>query len=144
MKYSEKEVINSLSYCNPSTIYDPAVNAYTHSVSTNGSGDIVFISGQSGGEGVNHKLSSSFETQVQEALKNLLLVLESQGLKSNDVAKITVLIVDHDLEKLKVWTREALKVWSKDKLPASTLIPVPRLALDDMLIEVDAIAFRKG
>ncbi|MED7819642.1 MULTISPECIES: RidA family protein [unclassified Francisella] len=138
-----EKVSNGLSYCNPNSIYDPTVNAYSHSVSTNGSGDIVFVSGQSGGEGLNHKLSDSFETQVQEALKNLLLVLGSQDLKPDDVAKITVLIVDHDLEKLKIWTREALKVWSKDKLPASTLIPIPRLALDGMLIEVDAVAFKR-
>jgi len=34
------------------------------------------------------------------------------------------------------------KVWDKNQFPASTLIPVPKLALDGMLIEVDAIAFK--
>ncbi|WP_237665990.1 MULTISPECIES: RidA family protein [unclassified Vibrio] len=36
------------------------------------------------------------------------------------------------------------KRWSSDTLPASTLIPVPKLALDGMLIEVDAIAFKSA
>jgi enamine deaminase RidA (YjgF/YER057c/UK114 family) len=56
--------------------------------------------------------------------------------------KITVLIVDHSLEKLKIWEEETSKVWKGKPFPAGTLIPVPKLALDGMLIEVDAIAFK--
>jgi enamine deaminase RidA (YjgF/YER057c/UK114 family) len=31
-------------------------------------------------------------------------------------------------------------MWPDNKFPVNTLIPVPRLALDNMLIEIDAIA----
>jgi enamine deaminase RidA (YjgF/YER057c/UK114 family) len=52
-----------------------------------------------------------------------------------------VLSVDHDAEKQKLISAERNALWP-DKLakPASTLIPVPRLASDDMLFEIDAIA----
>lgn len=36
-------------------------------------------------------------------------------------------------------TEEVARVWGDDK-PAMTLIPVPALALDGMLVEIDVIA----
>jgi enamine deaminase RidA (YjgF/YER057c/UK114 family) len=70
--------------------------------------------------------------------------LAEYSLEPKDVLKITILIVDHNQEKLKIWTEETNKIWKNDQLPASTLIPVPKLALDNMLIEVDAVAFIKA
>lgn len=126
---------------NPSTLFDPTPFGFAHATSAVGNGKYVFISGQSGGEDLAHSLSADFRTQVQFTLKNLDIVLKEHDLKPADVLKITVLIVDHDQEKLKIWTEEMHKLWTNNEFPASTLIPVPRLALDGMLIEVDAIAF---
>lgn len=126
---------------NPATLFDPTPFAFTHATSTQKSGRYVFISGQSGGEDLQHKLSDNFRTQVQYALKNLQTVLATYDLQVGDVLKITVLIVNHDEKKLKIWTEEMQKTWGNQGFPASTLIPVPRLALEDMQIEVDAIAF---
>ncbi|WP_228438619.1 RidA family protein [Chryseobacterium pennae] len=126
---------------NPETLFDPTPFAFSHATSGVGNGKYVFISGQSGGEGLHHHLSEDFRKQVQFALKNLETVLKEYNLKPDDVLKVTILIVDHDQEKLKIWTEEMHKVWKNNKFPASTLIPVPKLALDGMMIEVDAIAF---
>ncbi|WP_228390772.1 RidA family protein [Chryseobacterium contaminans] len=131
-----------IEYKNPETLFDPTPFAFAHSTSISGNGKYVFISGQSGGEDLHHHLSADFRKQVQFALKNLETVLKEHDLKADDVLKITVLIVDHDQEKLKIWTEEMHKVWKNNKFPASTLIPVPKLALDDMMIEVDAVAFK--
>lgn len=57
----------------------------------------------------------------------------------SDVAKINLLIVDHNKERFRVMTEEVERVWGNNK-PAMTLIPVPALALDGMLIEIDVIA----
>ncbi|GEN71695.1 MULTISPECIES: RidA family protein [Chryseobacterium] len=128
---------------NPKGLFDPAPFAFSHATTNEVEGKYVFISGQSGGEGLEHHLSKDFRTQVKFSLKNLETVLADYQLGVNDVLKITVLIVDHDQEKLKIWTEEMQKIWKNKKFPASTLIPVPRLALDDMMIEVDAVAFIK-
>lgn len=128
---------------NPATLFDPTPFAFAHSTTGEGDGKYVFISGQSGGEGLEHHLSGDFRTQVRYSLKNLETVLADYHLEVKDVLKLTILIVDHDQEKLKIWSEEVHKVWKNNEFPASTLIPVPKLALDGMMIEVDAIAFIK-
>lgn len=128
---------------NPATLFDPTPYAFSHSTSAQTSGKYVFISGQSGGEDLKHTLSKDFRTQVKFALKNLETVLDAYSLNVGDVMKITILVVNHDQEKLKIWTEEMQQVWKGRGYPASTLIPVPRLALDGMMIEVDAVAFIK-
>ncbi|WP_228384361.1 RidA family protein [Chryseobacterium soli] len=128
---------------NPKTLFDPTPFAFAHSTIGEGDGKYVFISGQSGGEGLEHHLSKDFRTQVRYSLKNLETVLAEYQLGVEDVLKLTILIVDHDEENLKIWSEEVHKVWKNNEFPASTLIPVPKLALDGMMIEVDAIAFMK-
>lgn len=129
---------------NPDSLFDPAPYGFSHASSVKGAGELVYISGQSGGFGKEHILSPSFREQVQTALKNLTLILDSYNLKPENVMKITILIVDHSSEKLKIWEEEISKTWKNKPFPASTLIPVPRLALDKMLIEVDAVAFKSN
>lgn len=138
-----QKYMSVIQYTNPKGIFDPTPFAFSHSTIASGKGSYVFISGQSGGEGLEHKLSKDFRMQVKTALQNLNTVLTSSQLTTDDVLKITILIVDHDQEKLKIWTEEMQKVWKNNQFPASTLIPVPKLALDGMLIEVDAIAFKR-
>jgi len=140
--FTNQKDMTDILYNNPKGLFDPTPFAFSHSATASGKGSYVFISGQSGGEGLEHKLSEDFRMQVKAALQNLNTVLKASGLTTDDVLKITILIVDHDQDKLKIWTEEMHKVWTKDQFPASTLIPVPKLALDRMLIEVDAIAFK--
>lgn len=139
---SNPKDMSNIQYNNPKELFDPTPFAFSHSATASGKGSYVFISGQSGGGGLDHQLSKDFRMQVKAALQNLNTVLKASGLTTDDVLKITILIVDHDQEKLKIWTEEMHKVWAKNQFPASTLIPVPQLALDGMLIEVDAIAFK--
>jgi enamine deaminase RidA (YjgF/YER057c/UK114 family) len=68
-------------------------------------------------------------------LKNLLTILSSYHLKPENTLKITILVVDHSAEKSAIWTEEMHKIWNENKFPASTLILVPKLAIDEMLIE---------
>jgi enamine deaminase RidA (YjgF/YER057c/UK114 family) len=134
--------MSNIQYNNPKGLFDPTPFAFSHSTTASSNGSYVFISGQSGGSGLEHRLSDDFRMQVKAALQNLNTVLKASDLTTDDVLKITILIVDHDQDKLKIWTEEMQKVWTKNQFPASTLIPVPKLALNGMLIEVDAIAFK--
>ncbi|PVH26439.1 RidA family protein [Sphingobacterium corticibacter] len=128
---------------NPTDLFDPTPYGFAHSIKVTNPTSICFVSGQSGGVGLDHKLSPDFRTQVQVALQNLRLQLEIQSMELADVVKITLLIVDHNLDKLAIWSEEATNVWKATALPTSTLIPVQQLALPGMLFEIDAIA-QKG
>ncbi|WP_216598226.1 hypothetical protein [Ruegeria sp. HKCCD6119] len=49
-------------------------------------------------------------------------------------------MVDHDLSKLGLLT-DAVKRVFRDTLPAQTLVPVPKLAIEPMLFEVEAVVY---
>ncbi|MBY7728918.1 RidA family protein [Vibrio splendidus] len=135
---------NNLSFSNPSELFDPTPYGFCHTVKVPSNGELVYISGQSGGEGINHILNEDFRHQVKALLKNLEIALKSHELRFSDVMKITILIVDHNLEKLSIWGEEMNKYWTANALPASTLIPVSTLALEYMQVEVEAIAFKSA
>jgi enamine deaminase RidA (YjgF/YER057c/UK114 family) len=78
--------------------------------------------------------------QARQALANLQTALRSRGAGLADVFKLTLLIVDHSEEKLRQWVAEAERAWGPQMKPTCTLIPVARLALDAMQIEIEAIA----
>ena len=66
-------------------------------------------------------------------------MLNAAGSSLNDVAKITVLVVDHDHQRHEILTKALRATFSHERYPASTLVPVPWLASEGMLIEIDAV-----
>jgi enamine deaminase RidA (YjgF/YER057c/UK114 family) len=122
---------------NPPNLYDSSPNAYSQLAFVPGGSQLVFISGQ-GGDNPDGSFSPDFGTQATAAFRNLGLAIAAAGAKTTDVAKITVMIVAHDMEKLAVM-QAAQRALLGAHHPAATLIPVPCLALPQMLIEVEAI-----
>lgn len=123
---------------NPPTLYDPSPNSYSQLVQVAPGCRWVFVSGQ-GGDNPDGSFSPDFQTQAEAAFRNLGLALTAAGATVRDVVKITVLIVDHDMEKLGIM-QAAQRGLLGAHHPAATLIPVPCLALPMMQIEVEAIA----
>ncbi|WP_421577969.1 Rid family hydrolase [Shinella sp. M31] len=122
---------------NPKTLYDPTPNGYSTAVIVPAGARMAYISGQ-GGQDATGGLSPDFAVQVKQAYANLGAALDALGAKPDQVAKLTVFVVDHDMSKLDVLTRNVTQMFG-DKLPAQTLVPVPKLAIDPMLFEVEAV-----
>jgi len=80
-----------------------------------------------------------FSAQVKQAYANLRIALEAVGAKPHQVTKLVVYVVDHDESKPKILTQHVAETFG-DWRPVQTLVPVPRLALDGMLFEVEAVA----
>lgn len=128
-----------MKFINPPGLYDPRPNGYSHVVIAEAPARIIYIAGQ-GGENADGELSSDFETQVEQALSNLRTALDAAGARHTDIAKVTALIVDHSEERLHIFSTALRTAWGDHPAPACTLIPVPRLALDGMLFEIEATA----
>jgi enamine deaminase RidA (YjgF/YER057c/UK114 family) len=123
---------------NPAHLHDPTPNGYSTAIITPGVGRLAFISGQ-GGQDQMGSLSPDFGGQVAQAYSNLHAVLEALGARPEHVVKLTVFVVDHNMSKLGVLTENITRMFGAT-LPAQTLVPVPKLAIDGMLFEVDAVA----
>lgn len=134
---SSDESAMNLTIVNPPGLYNPAPNGYSHAVIAEGGSHIAYVAGQ-GGENANGELSPRFVDQVKQAYDNLRSVLEAIGATPCQVAKLTTYVVDYCPSQLPVMTRHVRGLFG-DALPAQTLVPVPRLALDGMLFEVDAM-----
>lgn len=126
----------ALTIVNPPTLGDPTANGYSTAVIVPAGARLAYISGQ-GGHDSTGQLSPDFADQVRQAYANLGAALQALGAKPEHVAKLTVYVVDHDMSKLGVLTQSVTEMFGAT-LPAQTLVPVPKLAIDPMLFEVEA------
>ncbi|MGO6725916.1 RidA family protein [Rhizobium ruizarguesonis] len=126
-----------LTIVNPKNLYDPSPNGYSTAVIVPRQGRLAYISGQ-GGQDSTGALSPDFAVQVKQAYANLRTALDALGARPDQVAKLTVFVVDHDMSKLEVLTKNVRDMFGAS-LPAQTLIPVPKLAIDPMHFEVEAV-----
>ncbi len=127
-----------LTIVNPKNLYDPTPLGYSTAVVVPTQGRVAYISGQ-GGQDSTGGLSPDFAVQVRQAYANLRAALDGLGARPDQVAKLTIFVVDHDMSKLEVLTKSVKEVFGA-ALPAQTLVPVPKLAVDGMLFEVEAVA----
>ena len=137
MEVQTAAAANELTIVNPPSLYDPSPNGYSTAVIVPGGAKLACISGQGGQDGKG-ALSPDFAAQVKQAYANLRTALDALGAKPDQVAKLTIFVVDHDMSKLGVLTQNVKEMFG-DALPAQTLVPVPKLAIDPMLFEVEAV-----
>ena len=81
--------------------------------------------------------------QVEQAYLNVGIAVAAAGGTFDDVAKLTVYVVDWSADKLPLLgegVRRAAEQLGVDPVKPITLVPVAALAEPDLLVEVDAIA----
>lgn len=93
----------------------------------------IYISGQIG-EGDN------FEAQMRSAIQNLEKTLKKAGASMKDVVKMNTYIVDYEPTLLDTFRNVRKELLGDSQMPASTLVGVTSLALENWLIEIEAIA----
>jgi enamine deaminase RidA (YjgF/YER057c/UK114 family) len=126
-----------LTIVNPPKLGDPTSKGYSTAVILPANARVAYISGQGGFDSTGG-LSPDFAIQVEQAYANLGAALEGIGARPDQVAKLTVYVVDHDMSKLGVLTQNVVAMFG-DRLPAQTMVPVPMLAIEPMLFEVEAV-----
>jgi enamine deaminase RidA (YjgF/YER057c/UK114 family) len=128
-------------HINPANTYGSLkTRGYTQVVTAEGAGKLIFISGQlpldANGAVVG---AGNIERQAQVVFDNIEKSLHSAGAELRHVVKLTTYVTDilnHPPSVRKV--RAA--AFGSQTPPASTMVEVPRFALPDILIEIDAVA----
>ena len=107
-------------------------------------GDFYFISGQVGINAASKSAQPDIETQTSQALMNLRTLLEENNLQMNNVVKTTVFLTDMgDFTQM----NEVYQSFFNGVRPARSTVAVkelPRLAKNKLIVEIEAIAFKKG
>jgi len=128
-------------FINPPTLATP--RGYTHVVTAAG-GNMVFIAGQVAwdvkGEIVG---KGDLRAQATQAYTNLKAALAAAGATTADVAKMNTYVVNFKSTDLSVIREVRSQFFPQENLPASTLVGVQALAMDGLLIEVEAVAMVK-
>lgn len=125
---------------NPPELANSLQYGYSQATIAAPNAQLVHVAGQ---VGITEVGPNDFDHQVDRSFDAMLAALEAAGTDAESVVKITLLIVDHDAEKL-AYLVEKRKAVFGDTPPASTLIPVPALYAPGVLFEIDAVAVAPG
>jgi enamine deaminase RidA (YjgF/YER057c/UK114 family) len=123
-------------YINPPTLARPM--GYTHVVEASGARTF-YISGQVAlDDSGNIVGEGDMGAQARQVFENLHTALRSVGASFKDVVKLTYFIVD--MSQMQT-VREARDQYIQPEyLPASTAVEVRRLAREEFLLEIEAVA----
>jgi enamine deaminase RidA (YjgF/YER057c/UK114 family) len=78
--------------------------------------------------------------QAEWAFANLAVALRAADARPEDVVRLGIYIKDYRREQAAIVRHAMRQLFTGDRLPASTWLGVQALALDDLLIEVEATA----
>jgi enamine deaminase RidA (YjgF/YER057c/UK114 family) len=127
----------------PLKLIDPpgrsAHDSYTQVVVASGT-RLVFVAGQVADDAEGRVVEpGDLRAQAHRAFANLGRCLEAAGARPEQVARITVYVVDYEPASLSAISAARVSVFGDHK-PADTFLPVTALAEPGFLIEIDAIA----
>ncbi|HEY6394378.1 MAG TPA: RidA family protein [Candidatus Binataceae bacterium] len=126
-------------FVNPGALMTP--RGYTHVVSVEAPGKILFISGQVAIDKEGNIVGKGdLKAQVKQAAENLKAALAGAGASPSDIVKTNTYIVNYKQSDYAAMREVRSTLFDSENLPASTLIGVTSLAVDGLLVEMEAIA----
>jgi enamine deaminase RidA (YjgF/YER057c/UK114 family) len=128
-------------FINPSNMHRP--RGYTHAVAVD-SGRLIFIAGQVAFDKEGNLVGNGdLRAQTEKALDNLVAALAAAGATPADVVKVNTYVVNYRPADLAVIREARARIFPGQNPPASTLVGVQALAVEELLIEIEAIAVLK-
>jgi 2-iminobutanoate/2-iminopropanoate deaminase len=126
-------------FSNPRAVHAP-VGPYSHTALVPSGTELLFISGQVGMR-PDGTVPDAFAEQAELTFQNLRACLAAHGLGVESVVKLGVFIVPgQDFQLL----RAARERHFGAHRPTSTSVFVPQLAAPGLLLEIEAIAEKRG
>jgi enamine deaminase RidA (YjgF/YER057c/UK114 family) len=126
-------------YLNPDTLLKP--RGYTHIVTITGPAKMIFISGQVAIDKEGKLVGpGDLKTQIRQASANLKAALEAAGATPADIVKTNTYIVNYKQSDYSAMREARGELFPEGEPPASTLVGVTSLAVDGLMVEMEAIA----
>ncbi|KAA0018383.1 RidA family protein [Antrihabitans cavernicola] len=125
----------SIQHVDPESL--PANPAFSHATITDAGARIMFVGGQNGVDKTGNVVSDRLGPQTEQALRNVLAVLDAAGATQDDVAKLTIHVVAGS--DIREGFAASQKVWGRHAT-AITVLVVAGLANPAFLVEIDAVA----
>lgn len=101
-------------------------------------GNLLFISGQVALDSKDNLVGKNdFEAQAKQTLENLKTMLKAGGASLKDLMMITVFVTDMGNRSVFAKVRDS---YFRENPPASTMVEIKRLVMDELMIEVNGIA----
>ena len=132
---STLEIIEAAGVCPPQGLYSHAVAA--------GPGKVLYLAGQVAVDENNQLVGpDDFRRQMRQVFTNLGRILESGGSSFDRVVKYTTYLVRAGDLKAFYEERSVIfeDIYADKRYPPNTLVVVDKLARDEWLIEIEAIA----
>ena len=106
-----------------------------------GSTQTIYVSGQVSVDADNNVVGhGDLGRQAEVAFENLSKALAAAGATPADVVRLGIYIKDYRRDQADIISAVLRKRFVAGRMPASTWLGVASLALDELLIEIDAIA----
>jgi enamine deaminase RidA (YjgF/YER057c/UK114 family) len=126
-------------FINPDALMKP--RGYTHVVTVEAPGKIVFISGQVAYNKEGMLVGAGdLAAQTTQAVENLKTALAAVGGTPADIVKLNTYIVNYKPADYPAFSAARNALAAGGNPPASTLIGVAALAVEGLLVEMEAIA----
>jgi 2-iminobutanoate/2-iminopropanoate deaminase len=120
----------------PNNVWDSTPYKFSQAIRVRQSQDLLFIAGQAGMD-ERGQIVQGLEAQVRQSFENIRRVVTGAGGSMENVIRITGYL--RDMGALETYTK-IMTEFFQNKLPAATVVEVTALALQPLLVEVDAIA----
>jgi len=127
-------------HINPAALFPSVQHGFSQIVTSSG-GKTIYVSGQTAWDAEKRIVGGmNLREQARQALQNIRLAVEAAGGAMADVVSVRIYVVNYKPADAGPIGEAMREFFPGENPPASTLLGVSSLAVEDFLVEIEAIA----
>jgi enamine deaminase RidA (YjgF/YER057c/UK114 family) len=128
-------------YINPDTLMKPRGFTQVVTIASANPYKLIFISGQVAVDKEGKLVGpGDLKAQIRQAAANLKAALTAAGATAADIVKTNTYIVNYKQSDYSAMREARAELFPEGEPPASTMVGVTSLAVDGLMVEMEAIA----
>jgi 2-iminobutanoate/2-iminopropanoate deaminase len=127
-------------YINPPTLFPSLQHGFSQAVISRG-GTTIYVSGQTAWDAQKRLVGGrDLGAQTKQALRNLRTAVEAAGGVLADVVALRLYVVNYKPHDAAAVSQALREFFPGEQVPATTWVGVAALAMEEFLIEIEAVA----